>query len=86
MKYRAELFLRIGGLVLLAVFSYKIARPEIFLKLPRAAAPRSVLAGELDIPRLNMSVAIVEGDDERASLWALDMCPALPRSEESEIP
>jgi len=65
-KYRAELFLRIGGLVLLAVFSYKIARPEIFLKLPRAAAPRSVLAGQLDIPRLNMSVAIVEGDDEES--------------------
>jgi hypothetical protein len=62
-KYRAEIFLRIGGLALLAVFSYMIARPEIFLKLPQAAAPRSILAGQLDIPRLSTSVAVVEGDD-----------------------
>ena len=66
MKYRAELLLRIGGLVLLAIFSYKIARPEIFLKLPRAVAPKSILTGRLDIPRLHTLVGIVEGDDKQS--------------------
>jgi sortase A len=73
LPYRAELFFRIGGAILLAIFGYKIARyaafqlePELFLSLPRLSPPPAILAGRLEIPRLKLSVAVLEGESEES--------------------
>lgn len=71
--HRVELLLRVAGLVLLVISGCKAARyaafqaqPELLLKIPGGAPPHAILVGKLEIPRLNMRVAIVEGDDEQS--------------------
>jgi sortase A len=68
-----EQILLFAGLVFLAVSGWKVARyaafqckPEVFLQLSSASPPHSFLAGKLEIPRLKMSVAIVEGENEES--------------------
>jgi sortase A len=70
-NHRAELVLRAIGLILLGISGYRLAlysafqtHHELFLKLPHASSSAVTFLGKLDIPRLKMSVAVVEGEDE----------------------